>query len=59
MKVPGWLAETAYITVAALVGIPIVGRLTETDAWTAAEDVPLIGIVPRTVKAWTGQIFNR
>lgn len=57
-KVPGWLAETAYITVAAGVGLPIAGRLMQTQAWQKAEQIPLAGIPLRGVRAWWGQLFN-
>lgn len=59
VHVAPWISETAYITVAALVGIAVVGRVTATDTYKRAEGIPFVGpFVLRPLRALAYQTFN-
>lgn len=51
-------AQTAFIGVAAIVAIPVIGRLMQTDLYQKAEEIPLLGVPLKGARAWTAQLFN-
>jgi len=58
-RVPIWLAEAGFITVAALVGIDTAGGLMATDTYKRAELIPFVGpIIFRPLRSLVYRVYN-
>lgn len=58
LPIPNTVLEVGYVTVAAVVGIIVLGRLTQTSAYKKLETLPVAGAIATGVESAVMQVWN-